>query len=263
MPKEDIEKRHTELLNLRSNNNWSDVRTSRNFRLKPIDYGFGIRNTFVPIDKKYNENLQDSRGNSVNDDQSLDEYIECIKGSVLSLNDADLLRIKELEEFAASNNIKIFNKEKKSSCEIGFRNPKLLNYYRNKLEKVVGFDISKINVDVANQLGFSCHAWDLNDVTFSYKEKFDLAICYHVLEHTFDPLASLRSIKNILNADAILHIEVPIEPGIPRINFGHLIALEFFDLKKMLEICQFQVLNISHRTHPGGPEIERIIAKNI
>jgi SAM-dependent methyltransferase len=263
MLKKDIEKRHAELLSLRSNNNWSDVRTSRKFKLKPIEYGFGTRNTFVPIEKKFNEDLQDSRGNSVNDDQTLEDYISNIKNSVTKLNDADVLRITELENLINKNQIEIFGKKGKSICEIGFRNPKLLNFYKSKIEKTVGFDISKINVDVANELGFNCHVWDLNDLTFSHEDKFDLAICYHVLEHTFDPLASLKVIKSNLNKDAILHIEVPIEPGVPRINFGHLIALEFYDLKNMLEICQFQILNISHKTHPGGPEIERIIAKNI
>lgn len=255
-----IEDRHSELLSLKGDDNWSNVRSEKNFVLKKVSYTFGDRNTYVPTTTSANVNLQDSRGNRIDADQSLNDYLEKIKDSLDTIEESDDIRIKELGVIFGTLSERGYVLGKESLCEIGFRNPRLLQYYRQTFANVRGYDISEINVKVGESLGFSCKVWDLNNLEQVPQDKHDVVLCYHVLEHTYDPVASLKSIKSVINPGGLIHIEIPVEPGTPRLKFGHLIALEAGDLEKMLTICGFDIVSYSRKTHTGGTEIERISA---
>ena len=125
---------------------------------------------------------------------------------------------------------------------------------------MTGYDISRMNVEVGRELGYECHVWDLNDPDGTPSGKHDVILCYHVLEHTYDPPAALERIKGAMNPGGVLHIEIPVEPGLPRLNYGHLIALEAGDLKSMLVGCGLLPVSFSTRTHTGGTHIERVTA---
>lgn len=262
--KKDLIEKHNELFRAEEEN-WNSVRSEDNFVLVPKEYRFGKRNTYVPKHNKNNELLQSSRGVSVSsqelsftDDATFENYISSVENSLNVLDDADLLRISELKSFLIKEGIETKGK----FCEIGFRIPKLLKYYKSIGYEVAGFDISSFNVSIAKFLDYDCEVMDLNDVTASSvkTEAYDLLVCYHVLEHTFDPLKSFSLLASTLKDNGILHIETPVEPGIPRLRYGHLIALEDGDLKKIVEISGLRVANYSTVAHPGGPRIERIIA---
>lgn len=257
-----IKDRYEHLVNLKGHDNWSNVRNIDKFDLTPIKYDFGTRNTFVPKIKESNVDLQDSRGNTIVLNQSFEDYIEKIRAAVDEIDEADYVRLSELNAVFEALSKEDVNIPHGSLCEVGFRSPRLLNYYKQSFTKVVGYDISEINVSVGKMLGYDCRVWDLNEPSSTPDDKFDAVLCYHVLEHTYDPVASLREIKKTMSPGGILHIEVPIEPGTPRLNFGHLIALERGDLRNMLEICGLEPQSISTVTHTGGPEIERITALN-
>ena len=256
-----VKARHAELLQLKSSNNWGDVRTADNFSYSAIDFGFGKRNVCVPLQKENNLNLQDSRGNTIELNQSLSDYLQKIQSQSKRLDPADQLRILELDEFLRVSGATMSNM---SLCEIGFRNPRLLTHYTGLAKCVKGYDISEINVRVAALMGFDCSVWDLNDMDYTVVgAPYDLVLCYHVLEHTHNPVESLRKIRGAINAGGLLHIEIPVEPGMPRIQFGHLIALERGDLQSMAMMSGFRIENVSYQTHSRGPEIERIIARAV
>lgn len=258
----DIQNRYEQLVSLKGTHNWSDVRNVDKFDLRPIQYVFGTRNTFVPKVQGSNVDLQDSRGNAIVLDQSFDDYIDKIRKAAEEIEESDYVRLSELNVVFDALSKEGVNVSKETLCEVGFRNPRLLNFYKRTFNRVVGYDISEINVRVGNLLGYDCALWDLNDPKSTPPDQFDVVLCYHVLEHTYDPVTSLKSIKNIMKPGGILHVEIPIEPGTPRLNFGHLIALESGDLKNMLEICGFEPQSLSNVTHTGGPVIERITAIN-
>jgi SAM-dependent methyltransferase len=147
-------------------------------------------------------------------------------------------------------------------AEVGFRLPRVLKRYESHGYRVVGYDISSFNVDVGKFLGYDCEIWDLNDRSQDSSERrHDIVSCYHVLGHTFDPVSALRGIVTRLTSGGIVHIEVPIEPGIPRLRYGHLIGFEKGDLRRMVEEVGLTVLNFEDAPHPGGPAIERVVAE--
>lgn len=260
---QEIKNEYEKLVTLRGENNWAGVRSITNFELKPIQYQFGTRNTYVPIDVELNKHLQDSRGNGISDGQTFESYISSITKSVAELDVPDKLRISELDLIIKSLEEAGVQIKTDSLCEIGFRNPHLLLHYLGKFQKVVGYDISEINVQIGKSLGYDCRIWDINDVNHNAESKYDVVMCYHVLEHTHDPVGSLKKIREAMISGSLLHIEVPIEPGVPRLNYGHLIALEKGDLLQMLLLSGFEPQSISSQTHPGGPEIERISALSV
>jgi 2-polyprenyl-3-methyl-5-hydroxy-6-metoxy-1,4-benzoquinol methylase len=246
---------------------WDMVRSTENFELVPKKYSFGTRNTYVPKNPGCNESLQNSRGISIeqrklNDVSSLEGHILKTQDSISVLSDADKLRIEELDNIILDKGLEA---HKKRFCEIGFRMPKLLKrYLAHGYSSATGYDISNYNVLVGKYLGYDCHVLDLNEhshsISISENEKYDVLVCYHVLEHTFDPQRSLEKILSLIKPGGILHIEVPIEPGMPRLRYGHLIAMENGDLRKILENSSMLIVHSSNKSHTAGVPIERIAA---
>jgi len=254
---EDLKKQYDFLNRLQDAGNWASVRSEENYTLVPVEYDFGTRNTYIPHNNQTNEYLQNSRGLPIGD-SDMSAFMDRVVAKVDDIEESDLVRMKELAEILENKT----TEPRTCFCEIGFRLPKLLKHYKTQgFETVVGYDISKFNVDVARKLGYNCAVLDLNSATTSLPvDTFDLIVCYHVLEHTYDPMKSLSKIAASLKTGGVLHIEIPIEPGTPRLRYGHLIALEPGDLKHMLEACGLSVLNFSDVSHTGGPKIERIAA---
>lgn len=247
-----IEQTYQRLVDIQEFTNWSNARSQDNYELSIMQYEFGSRNTYIPKDVVLNEELQNSRGLQLG--KPLDEFVLAVSQQIENLEQSDLVRIEELRNFISRGT---------NFCEFGFRLPKLLNYYSNNgFENVTGYDISQFNVDIANKLNYRCEKLDLNNDEPNAQNVNDLVVCYHVLEHTTDPVAALKRIVKTMKDGAILHIEIPIEPGIPRLRYGHLIALEENDLSKIVEIAGMKILNLSTKTHEGGPKIERIVARN-
>ena len=260
MTTEDIRRRHEELVK-HCASGWSDVRNDQKFTLKPVKYSFGVRNTYVPNDVSYNFDLQDSRSNGITSEQTYEDYVSSIEQRSSVLEESDLIRIRELDKiFELLDNSFGLQVGRESLAEIGFRNPRLLRHYKETYERVKGYDISRINVDVGRMMGYDCEVWDLNNETHVTSEEHDVLLCYHVLEHTHDPPQALERIRRALKPGGLLHIEIPIEPGTPRLRFAHLIALEAGDLKAMLDGGGFEVVTFSTQTHSGGTHIERVSA---
>ena len=118
-----------------------------------------------------------------------------------------------------------------------------------------------MSISICKKLGWNVEFKDLNDLNSIFNiNPGTLIVCYHVLEHLSNPLESLKNLSKQLPPGVKLHFEIPIEPGVPRLNFGHLFPFERGDLQKMLIEAGFITVSFSNATHPGGPEIERVLA---
>mgnify|MGYP005838540197 CR=1 FL=1 len=78
------------------------------------------------------------------------------------------------------------------------------------------------------------------------KDQFDIIILHHVLEHFRDPTQALLKIKNLLNEDGVLFVEVPnIEYQRITKDFFHLAHLYYFSpstLAHLFKKCGFGVV---------------------
>ena len=177
----------------------------------------------------------------------------------MELKEIDFVRIDEikavLKSLAIKNTYGITKKDTtiKSFAEVGFKNPKLLKYYKDDgIKDIIGYDVIDINIEVAKSMGFDAHYADLNympECNLSLLSNMDLVVCYHVLEHVSRPDIALLNIFRSMKKGSFFHVEVPIEMGtIPNLSAGHMFGFFAQDLYKFLLSVGFKVLGISNYT---------------
>jgi hypothetical protein len=246
------------LKHLKSDDNWHDVRNEDKFEEVVRTYSFGKRLCLMPKNEFQSnyQDLQSSRSINIKENDTLESMLTKIDMS-LSLEESDILRIKEIEDRDDID----FSFDKKGFVELGFRTPLLLNYYKNKYNaKTWGYDIVPLSIYAAKKLNFDGRFYDFNDCDQDLDlSGASLVVSYHMLEHTSDPLVAIQKIFQSMDSGAFFHVEIPIESGRPRLQFGHLFAFQNFDLSRMLDQVGFKILSFSHSTHTGGPEIERYL----
>ena len=176
---------------------------------------------FLKKDKEREyEMLQCSRSLGIKEEQeNVDDLIKYIQKNELTLGPTDLERAKDLEvalDFSKINSV----------FEMGFRVPKLLNYYKNRgVESVGGYDIVNLNVLVSKKMGFDVHQKDFNDLEnldLSAFRNADLVLSYHVMEHVSRPDLLFKELFKNMKSGAYMHVEVPIEIDGPHLGHGHL-----------------------------------------
>ena len=227
------------------------------FTLSKIDYGFGKRNVFIKKEQKDYELLQGARGGSVPLDGSSHEAL--IQAVELKIDEKDKIRIDEIDYVTEVLGIQF--KKGAGFSELGFRTPRLLNFYKKRGMKVSGYDVLEINILSATELGYDVQRYDFNDCDDHLQiSDSDLVVSYHMLEHLSDPLKAVKKIYSSMKPGAYFHVEVPIEPGIPNIRYGHMFPFEPADLGRMLDMSGFVTLTASNNTHKGGGSVERYFA---
>jgi SAM-dependent methyltransferase len=181
------------------------------------------------------------------------------------VTDQDALRIRELHGILeATQHLRLVDKGRKFA-ELGFRVPKLLKYYKDTYKmQVRGFDVLDINIFTGKELGYDVFKYDFNDCSKHLDlESEDIVVSYHMIEHLSDPLKALEKIFYSMKDLGVLHIEVPLEPGVPNIRFGHLFPFEMGDLKWMLEKVGFSIIGTSYDAHNPNFHIERHFAQKV
>ena len=267
------------LKELKGDNNWAEIRSENNFELVEKEYSFGTRKVYVSSDNKAIEELQSSRG-PAGGDFSLEYLLKKLVFLENHVDTSDIMRIKEvnavveniIENFDDISKdakepdtleaLKIMKENAKNKfVELGFRNTSVLSHYKKAgYNEVIGYDINALSVSACKKLGWDARLGDLScDDHFDIKHA-DLILAYHVLEHISDPLETLKMLNRISTPGTKFHIEIPIEPGIPRLRYGHLFPFERGDLAAMLYEAGWVPVSYSNIPHPGGPEIERIMA---
>ena len=208
-----------------------------------MKFPWGERKIYEPIEVKNNYLLQRSRGIDLEIEDSDEKMREKIKNSIENLVEIDHIRINEIDKVANHLNLK-FNK----FCEIGFRIPKLQNFYKKRGLEEKGLDINDYNVRLANELGFNCQVFDLNNEDKLDISDCDLIVCYHVLEHLSNPFNGLKKIVSSLKPGSMMHIEIPIEPDGPRLWYGHLYPFHPHDMMKMLNELNLKIFDKIDKT---------------
>jgi len=257
---DNISKEVEELSTISNNNNWSSVRTiNENYELIETKYSFGTRKCYKALKQKTYEDLQASRGIDV-DSPEWELVVNNVKNEIVNIKEPDLVRINELTEIQNRYSISFKNR----MAELGFRVPKLLKHYKEDNYDIKGYDVVDLNILIGKHLGYNVKKYDFNSDCIESLDVDDcgLIVCYHMLEHLTDPLRAIKKIYESMGNDCYLHVEVPIEQGIPRVRYGHMFAFEVHDLYHMLKMSGFEVLNTSNKTHtnPPGPHIERYLA---
>lgn len=92
--------------------------------------------------------------------------------------------------------------------EIGVGNGALLHYFQNLGFQVQGCDLSRSACDYVGKVyGIKVHGCALGDM--NPKEKYDVIVMNHVLEHVEDPVKFLSQARDRLKPHGILHLAVP------------------------------------------------------
>jgi dTDP-4-dehydrorhamnose 3,5-epimerase len=257
------------------------------FELKAVDYSFGQRLVYAKKSQKDYETLQGARGGAVLLDGSKQEVLlQKAKEEIKKVLKKDMIRIKELDYIAENYHPDLFQENHKIA-ELGFRIPKLLNYYQEKGFKAKGFDVLDVNIMTGKLLGYEVLKYDFDDC----REKLilddsGLVISYHMLEHLTDPLKAIKKIYDSMKIGSYFHVEVPVEGGfpnidprtmkpwinpdmtkrkyntnVPNIRYGHLFAFHQGDLGKMLNMAGFNIISMNNDSHDPAGHIERYFAK--
>lgn len=207
----------------------------------------GLRAILHPLKEKKYEELQGSRGIAPNNTKSRKELLEKVRREIQEVKQDDFERAFEISDYV--NVVESIDKV----VEIGFRTPMILEMYKHLDCKTFGYDVVDFNVKVAKDLGYNCERMDLSDYGNQDLDELkdaDLVVCYHVVEHVSRPDLALRDMYNNMKTNAILHIEVPIEPyRYPNIDSGHMFTFHKHDLAKFLRATGFELY--------GEPKVTR------
>ena len=234
------------------------------FDLVEKKFPWGKRNIFL-LKEGQEENykaLQQSRSlaggsSEINIEKAKENVIEQIN----KLENDDSIRFDEL---SAAFRI-LFHDAKyhpKSMCELGYRAPKILEYYKQKGWKVAGYDVVEMNNFLARELGYDARLYDFNscdeDLDLS---GIDLVVSYHMLEHVSNPFKAMQKVYESMKDGAFFHVEVPIEGPVPNIRYGHLYPFHVYDLEQMLLECGFHVCTFSDMTAQNAASARRVLAQ--
>jgi len=92
-----------------------------------------------------------------------------------------------------------------SIVEVGCNRGYLLYPYFLANKKVIGYDLSKDCVEIGKKKGLDLRVGSISEI----KEKFDLIILSHIIEHFTHPLNEIKKILDHLNENGLVYIEVP------------------------------------------------------
>ena len=260
---DDLSQEVRRLVDLKGEDNWADVRGLENFDIVKRNYPFGERTCLARKKLETYENLQSSRGIGIKENDTLSRILEDIQDQ-MELIESDWVRISEIEEIISKHR-EIYDLgpfKKAGFVELGFRVPRLMKHYAGSGHTSCwGYDIAPLSLAITKHLGFDARRYDFD----SCEDKLDLdganlVVTYHMLEHLSDPLPAVKKIFDSMDKDSYLHVEIPIEPGFPRVAFAHMFPFEPKDMLEMLKMAGFLVLYGTTKTHTGGPHVERYTA---
>lgn len=124
------------------------------------------------------------------------------------------------------NNILLYSK---NILDIGERNPLTI-----RIE-------NKFNVKIDSTNG------DLDTEFFTIpKDKYDIIICSHVIEHIFNPLWLLERIKSVMKDHSVIILGTPIKPCWITTSTGHFHEFDIYRFKKLMKRAGLKIFNFKH-----------------
>jgi 2-polyprenyl-3-methyl-5-hydroxy-6-metoxy-1,4-benzoquinol methylase len=116
---------------------------------------------------------------------------------------------KSVLNFISSNcNIEI---DRMSVLEVGCTSGGILRYFKDSgAASVAGVDPESEYVDYGKNLsGINIYNGFLDEFYKNNKDKYNVIIMRHVVEHLFDPLTNLELVNSLLDEDGVLFVETP------------------------------------------------------
>jgi 2-polyprenyl-3-methyl-5-hydroxy-6-metoxy-1,4-benzoquinol methylase len=167
-----------------------------------------------------------------------------------------------LRNSGLQKNNETHNKDRKKVLEIGSSTGRLLNAFKVKGFDVMGIEPSELAFKYS-KLHYSLPV--INDVleNVKIKEKFDLILAIHMLEHVNDPFKLLSKIRGLLKEKGVLYIKVSnlYKPNMNLKRFFipiHLINYSPKALVNMLAVNKFKLL----KADTNGPYIDMFFIKD-
>ena len=261
---EDLRGEVNRLVSLKGSDNWSNTRSDNNFKLVERKYSFGVRQCYERLENDDNVyvDLQSSRSLAIYEDDTLENVMSQLD-DVMKLNSADAVRIEELDSIWSSLEVNLGKINHTGFAELGFRVPRLMKHYSAKYDVPGwGYDVTPLSIGVTQEMGYDGRKYDFNDCSEDLDLKgASLVVSYHMLEHLSDPLIAIKKIYDAMDTGAFFHVEIPIEPGTPRLQFAHMFPFHPRDIAYMLQESGFTILTLSNNTHEGGPWVERYLVR--
>jgi SAM-dependent methyltransferase len=122
----------------------------------------------------------------------------------------------------------------------------------------IGADFSASVTDRVQADGFDAHL--VSDIVPALRnDPVDLVRMSHVLEHLYDPIASLRELRAVLRPGGYVHVAIPNPAGLSSVIFGrhwwpleprHVMQFPPERLRAVLEAAGFEVVGIGHQASP-------------
>lgn len=142
--------------------------------------------------------------------------------------------------------------------DIGCGSGTMSFYLASKVKNVLGIDISKNAIEACSK---SKKVLKINNVNFRQmvfpkeypQEKFDLIVCFEVIEHLEDDLEAIEKIYELLNKNGLLILSTPSKNApLHRLGYtkkfdkkvGHLRRYSTEDLFKIVNKAGFQIIEV-------------------
>ena len=159
-----------------------------------------------------------------------------------------------LKEFLSKKNTKIL--------EIGCGAGGILKYYKNYGHKVFGLDLDEDQLNYGRNQGLNLINYkDYDDK----KEKFDIIILSHALEHMSYPIKEIDKAKSLLNNNGIIYIEVPSIHSIKNLNYNYNIR-NYFHIAHFLHFSKLSFTNFMNKNNLNilkiNEDIQCIVSQN-
>jgi 2-polyprenyl-3-methyl-5-hydroxy-6-metoxy-1,4-benzoquinol methylase len=164
---------------------------------------------------------------------------------------------KKEKNFFLQNNKDLINRinsiKFSSMCDVGCGPGYLLSVFQKK--KILGIDIDLNALKIASRYSEVCKI-DLNKKNIFLKRKFDLVVCYHVIEHIKNPNIFIKNIKSILKKNGTLIVGTPdFDSAMARLyknkfrmlhDKTHISLFSRESLVRFLENFGFKIFNIDY-----------------
>ena len=143
-----------------------------------------------------------------------------------------------------------------SILDIGCANGGLLHCLKEKgYKNLTGIDITKICVENVKKAGFNAFFGGIFNLEELGENKYDVVILSHVLEHVYDLQKTAKNLKQLLNPNGIIYIEVP---DASRYSNYYVVPFYYFDcehinhfdinsLKNLFEDNEFKCSTFNER----------------
>ena len=132
--------------------------------------------------------------------------------------------------------------------EIGTGAGGILKYFKDHDNEVYGNDLGSEYISFGRSQGINLEVGTVSKLK-NLKQKPDLVIYSHVVEHLLDPIAEFKKLKKFMKKDSLLYIEVP---GIRNIPYSS--AMDFLRFIQLAHVFHFTLTSLNNCLQKAGFE---------